>query len=112
MSQVNPIPLILTGIGSICATVFVLWQYGYLHIAKPEDALLLSEFTMLKTVPGEDYKVSLKPANQVAQCVDGVLVLFDLEQHGLTGVLVDSRKQAVRCVGQETPKADGAAVTP
>lgn len=105
MSERDPIPLILTGIASICATVGVLWFYGYLHFAKPEDALLLSDFTMLKTIPGEDYKVSLKPANQVAQCVDGVLVLFDLEQKGLTGVLVDSRKQAVRCVDAEKPAA-------
>jgi hypothetical protein len=49
---------------------------------------------MLKTVPGEDYKVSLDPAPQVAQCIDGVLVLFDTEQKGLTGVLVDNRKRA------------------
>lgn len=97
MSEVNPIPLILTAIGSTCATVAVLSYYGYLHIAKPEDALLLSEYTMLKTVPGEDYKVSLKPASQIAQCINGVLVLFDLEQKGLSGVLVDQRKQAVRC---------------
>jgi hypothetical protein len=100
MSERDPIPLILTAIGSVCATVAVLWYYGYLHIAKPEDALLLSDFTMLKTVPGEDYKVSLKPAEQVAQCIDGVLVMFDLQQKGLTGVLVDNRKQAVRCVSQ------------
>ncbi|MNG36107.1 hypothetical protein D3C84_1230350 [compost metagenome] len=59
---------------------------------------------MLKTVPGEDYKISLKPANQVAQCVDGVLVLFDMSQKGLTGVLVDNKKQAVRCMDQETPQ--------
>ena len=97
MSERNPIPLILTGIGSIAGTVAVLGFYGYLHFAKPEDALLLSEFTMLKTVPGEDYRVSLKPADQVAQCLDGVLVLFDLQQKGLSGVLVDDRKRAVRC---------------
>ncbi|WP_300651888.1 hypothetical protein [Pseudomonas sp.] len=103
MSELNPIPLILTGIGSICATVAALGYYGYLHFAQPEDALLLSDYTMLKTVPGEDYKVSLKPANQVAQCVDGVLVLFDLEQKGLSGVLVDQRKRAVRCVAEEAP---------
>jgi hypothetical protein len=57
----NMIPLILTGIGTIIGTVGCLWYYGYLHFAKPEDALLLSDFTMLKTVPGEDYKVSLTP---------------------------------------------------
>ena len=104
MSERNPIPLILTGIGSIVGTVMVLWYYGYLHIAKPEDALLLSDFTMLKTIPGEDYKVSLQPAGQVAQCIDGVMVLFDTEQKGLTGVLVNNKKQAVRCIGQETPQ--------
>ena len=105
MRELNPIPLILTGIASICATVAVLGYYGYLHIAKPEDALLLSEFTMLKTVPGEDYKVSLKPADQVAQCIDGVLVMFDLQQKGLSGVLVDQRKRAVRCNGEQAPAA-------
>ncbi|TWD49398.1 hypothetical protein [Pseudomonas sp. SJZ131] len=100
----NLIPIILTGIGTIIGTVGVLWYYGYLHFAKPEDALLLSEFTMLKTVPGEDYKISLQPAPQVAQCVDGVLVLFDIEQKGLTGVLINAQKKAVRCMGQETPQ--------
>jgi hypothetical protein len=105
MSELNPIPLILTGIGSICATVAALGYYGYLHIAQPEDALLLAEYTMLKTVPGEDYKVSVKPASQVAQCIDGVVVLFDLEQKGLSGVLVDQRKRAVRCVAEGVPAA-------
>lgn len=100
----NAIPLILTGVGSIVVTVGTLWYYGYLHFAKPQDALLLSDFTMLKTLPGEDYKVSLNPAPQVAQCIDGVLVLFDTQNKGLTGVLVDRRKQAVRCMGQETPQ--------
>ncbi|WP_312233128.1 hypothetical protein, partial [Stutzerimonas nitrititolerans] len=100
MSERNAIPLILTAIGSVMGTVAVLGYYGYLHIAKPEDALLLADYTMLKTVPGEDYRVSLKPATQVAQCIDGVLVLFDTEQKGLTGVLVDDRKRAVRCVEQ------------
>jgi hypothetical protein len=106
MSELNPIPLILTGIGSICVTVAALGYYGYLHIAQPEDALLLSDYTMLKTVPGEDYKVSLKPANQVAQCIDGVVVLFDLEQKGLSGVLVDQRKRAVRCVAEGAPAVE------
>jgi hypothetical protein len=52
---------------------------------------------MLKTIPGEDYKASLKPAEQIAQCLDGIVVLFDTQQKGLTGVLVDDKKRAVRC---------------
>ncbi|MCF7202076.1 hypothetical protein [Pseudomonas oligotrophica] len=108
MSERNPIPLILTAIGTVVLTVAVLWHYGYLHFAKPQDALLLSDFTMLKTIPGEDYKVSLKPADQVAQCIDGVLVLFDTQQKGLTGVLVDNKKRAVRCMEQPVPSGQPA----
>ncbi|HTN29819.1 MAG TPA: hypothetical protein VL178_03155 [Pseudomonas sp.] len=104
MAERNLIPYILTAVGSVVGTVAVLTYYGYVHVAKPADSLLLAEFTMLKTVPGEDYRLSLKPADQAAQCIDGVLVLFDSKQKGLTGVLVDNRKRAVRCLGQETPQ--------
>lgn len=93
----NLIPLILTGIGTIIGTVGCLWYYGYLHFAKPQDALLLSPFTMLKTIPGEDYRATLAPAAEVAQCIDGVLVLFDTRQKGLSGVLINDKKQVVRC---------------
>ena len=103
MSERNLIPYILTAVGTVIGTVGVLSYYGYVHVAKPEDALLLADFTMLKTIPGEDYRVSLKPASQVAQCIDGVLVLFDTEQKGLTGVLVDNKKRAVRCMDEQVP---------
>ncbi|MCQ9391181.1 hypothetical protein NRB14_06190, partial [Pseudomonas viridiflava] len=93
--------MILTGIASIIGTVGCLWYYGYLHFARPEDALLLSEFTLLKTVPGEDYKIAATPADEVAQCINGVLVLFDTSRTGLSGVLVDDRRQAVRCIAKQ-----------
>ncbi|KPB70997.1 Lipoprotein [Pseudomonas syringae pv. maculicola] len=96
--------MILTGVGAIIGTVGCLWFYGYLHFAKPEDALLLSEFTLLKTVPGEEYKIAATPAAEVAQCIDGVLVLFDTSQKGLSGVLINDHRQAVRCIGQQTPR--------
>jgi hypothetical protein len=41
---------------------------------------------------------------EVAQCIDGVLVLFNTEKKGLSGVLINDKKQAVRCAGEETPK--------
>ncbi|MCY1396950.1 hypothetical protein D3C76_995470 [compost metagenome] len=104
MNERNPIPYILTAIASIFGSVAVLWYYGYLHFAKPEDARLLAEFTMLKSIPGEDVKLSLEPADKVAHCIDGVLVLFDTKTKGLSGVLVDDRRHAVRCLGQETPQ--------
>ena len=96
--EVNFLPYITTAIVSIMISVGTLWYYGYLHIAKPEDALLLAEYTMIKTVPGEDYKISIKPADQVAACLDGVLVLRDATNPMLSGVLVDNQKRAISCV--------------
>lgn len=97
MSERDFRPLIATAVASMLGTVAILSYYGYLHMAKPADALLLAEYTMLKTIPGEDYKASLKPAEQIAQCMDGIVVLFDTKQKGLSGVLVDDKKRAVRC---------------
>lgn len=93
----NPLHLIFTAIITIVVSVGALWHYGYLHFAKEEDALLLADFTMLKTVPGQDYGINAKPADQIAQCFDGILVLIDLKQKGLSGVLVDNKKRAIRC---------------
>ena len=97
MSERDFRPLIGTAVASILGTVAVLSYYGYLHMARPAGALLLAEYTMLKTIPVEYYKAALKPAEQIAQCLDGIVVLFDTQQKGLTGVLVDDKKRAVRC---------------
>ena len=40
----------------------------------------------------------------ICSTLGSVLVLFDTAQKGLSGVLVDNRKQAVRCLGEETPQ--------
>lgn len=97
MEKYNPIHLILTAVATVIVTVFTLGYYGYLHVAKPEDALLLADYTMLKTYAGEDYRTSLKPAEQTASCIDGIVVLFDNNKPELTGVLVDNKRRAVRC---------------
>lgn len=99
----NLIPYLLTALGSIVGSVLVLWFYGYLHFAKPEDSLLLNDFTMLKTVEGEDYRISLEPAEQVGQCIQGIVVLAD-PKYRLTGVLVDSKKRAVHCPSEDKPE--------
>ncbi len=97
MEKFNPIHIIATAVITIVVTVVTLGYYGYLHFAKPEDALLLAEYTMLKTYAGEDYRTSLKPADQTASCIDGIVVLFDNNKPELTGVLVDDKRRAVRC---------------
>lgn len=94
--EIEPLPLIATAIGTVIATVAVLGYYGYLHFAKPDDALELQTFTMMKTVPGVNHRIRAEKPDQIADCIDGIIVLFD-KQPGLTGVLVDSKDRAIRC---------------
>lgn len=101
MSDCNVFFCILIGIGIIFVIVGVFWYYGYLYFVKLQDVLLLVDFIMLKSLFGEDVKLFLELVKQVVQCIDGVLVLFDIEQKGFFGVLVDNRKYVVCCVGQE-----------
>ena len=54
MSERDFRPLIGTAVASILGTVAVLSYYGYLHMARPADALLLAEYTMLKSITAED----------------------------------------------------------
>ena len=53
---------------------------------QPQDALLLADFTMLKSLPGEDVKLSLSRPSK-SQCIDGVLVLFGHRAEGPFPVL-------------------------
>ena len=96
MLENRAILLILTALASVFFSVIVLGYYGYLHMAKPDDARLLAEYTWYKSVEGEN-KVAKQPAAEVATCVEGVLLLAERDNPLLSGVLLNDKRQAVRC---------------
>lgn len=102
-NEINKLPLILTAIGTVLATVAVLHFYGYLNFVREEEGLLVAEFSLITLGSEEAGQVRNKAANQVAECVDGVLVLHDSRHNGLSGLLVDNRQRVVRCDAQSVP---------
>ncbi|MEH6386941.1 MAG: hypothetical protein V7772_03585 [Pseudomonas profundi] len=101
--EINKLPLILTAIGTVLATVAILHFYGYLNFVREEEGLLVAEFSLITVGSEEVGQVRSKPASQVAECVDGVLVLHDSRHNGLSGLLVDNRQRVVRCDAQSVP---------
>lgn len=102
-NEINKLPLILTAIGTMIATVAVLHVYGYLNFVHEEEGLLVAEFSLVTVGAEEAGQMRSKPANQVAECVDGVLILHDSRHNGLSGLLVDDRQRIVRCDAQSVP---------
>lgn len=102
-AEMNKLPLILTAMGTVLFTVGVLHLYGYLNFAREQDSRLVAEFSLVTVGSDEAGQLRSRAANQVAECVDGVLVLHDARHNGLSGLLVDQRQRVVRCNAQSVP---------
>jgi hypothetical protein len=103
--ELNKLPLILTAMGAVLFTVVVLHLYGYLNFARDQDSRLVAEFGLVTVGSEEAGRLRSRAADQVAECVDGVLILHDSRHNGLSGLLVDQRQRVVRCNAQSVPVA-------
>ncbi|HDZ56096.1 MAG TPA: hypothetical protein ENI17_04715 [Pseudomonas xinjiangensis] len=104
--SINTLPLILTFMGTVLFTVMVLHFYGYLNYTQEEEGMLVAEFSLITVGSEEAGQLRSRAANQMAECVDGILVLHDGRHNGLSGLLVDARQRIVRCNAQTVPVAE------
>ena len=95
----HKIQLILVGLLSIAGTVTALHQHGYLRHSSESDALYIAEFSLLAMTAGTTQKMSAKPADFIARCEQGYLILDapSGDSDNLGGVLVDQKKRPVTC---------------
>ena len=103
--EINKLPYILTAMATVLVTVMMLHFYGYLNYAREDEGLLVAEFCLITVGSAEAGQLRSRPANQVAECVDGILVLHDSRHNALSGILVDERQRVVRCTAQIVPAA-------
>ncbi|CAM3582945.1 hypothetical protein [Parendozoicomonas haliclonae] len=91
--------LILVALATVLITVFTLHANGYLRHSSEQDALYISEFSLIASVPGAQGLVSTKPADFIARCDGGYLVMDAAEKvsKNLTGVLVDQKNRLISC---------------
>ncbi|WP_339842975.1 hypothetical protein [uncultured Halopseudomonas sp.] len=104
--EMSKLPMILTAFVTVFATVMVLYFYGYLNFSREEQGMVVAEFSLIKVGSAEAGQMRSRAADQVAECVDGVLILHDSRHNGLSGLLVDDRQRVVRCNDQSVPAAE------
>ncbi len=105
-TEVSKLPLILTAFASIFATVMILYFYGYLNFSREEQGMVVAEFSLVTVGSAQAGQMRSRAASQVAECVDGILVLHDDRHNGLSGLLVDGSQRVVRCNAQSVPVAE------
>ena len=103
--EVNKLPHILPALGTLFLTMAILHFYGYLNFAREEEGLLVADFGLVTLGSSEAGQLQARPADYVAECVDGVMILHATRHNGLSGLLVDGRQRVVRCNAQAVPAA-------
>lgn len=103
--ELDKLPIILTAFVTVFATVMILYLYGYLNFSREEQGMVVAEFSLVKVGSEEAGQLRSRAADQVAECVDGILILHDSRHNALSGLLVDSRQRVVRCNAQSVPAA-------
>jgi len=104
--------LILTGIVAIVATVAVLEASGRIEHSKNKGHMPIGEFEAVHLKPGEEFRMSRKPSELHAACVDGYLAIAADVDPSFRGILVDYKNRGVRCVRPSPTDVDPAAPAP
>jgi len=89
--------LIVTAIAAIVATVGVLEASDRIEHSENKGHMPIGEFNAVHLKPGEEFRMSRKPSELHAACVDGYLAIAADVDPSFRGILVDYKNRGVRC---------------
>lgn len=89
--------LIVTAVVAVIGTVLVLEASGRIEHSDNKDHAPVGEFEAIHLKPGEEFRMSRKPSELHAACVDGYLAIAADVDPSFRGVLVDYKNRGVRC---------------
>ncbi len=104
--------LILTAIVAIVVTVVALEASGRIEHSENKGHMPIGEFEAVHLKPGEEFRMSRKPSELHAACVDGYLAIAADVDPSFRGVLVDYKNRGVRCARPSPTDIDPAAPAP
>ena len=90
--------LIITAVGAVIGTILVLEASGRIEHSSNKDHMPVGEFKAIHLKPGEEFRMSRKPSELHAACVNGYLAIAADVDPSFLGVLVDYKNRGVRCV--------------
>ncbi|MBB5322077.1 kinase [Marinobacter oulmenensis] len=101
--------LIITAVIAIIGTVGALEGTGRIDHSDNKDHMPVGDFQAIHLKPGEELRMSRKPSELHAACVDGYLAIAADVDPSFRGILVDYKNRGVRCVRPSPTDIDPAA---
>lgn len=95
--------LALVAIGAVIATVVVLELAGKIRHNTDKDMFPIADYRVVLLQPGEEHRISAKPAQQHAYCHQGFVFIQSETDPQLRGPLVDFRNRGIPCHPGEMP---------
>ncbi|PPK53014.1 kinase [Marinobacter persicus] len=89
--------LIATAVVAVIGTVLVLETSGRIDHSDNKDNVPVGDFQAIHVKPGEEFRMSRKPSELHAACVDGYLAIAADVDPSFRGILVDYKNRGVRC---------------
>jgi hypothetical protein len=109
---------ILAALGGVIATVIFLESQDLIKHTEHKDDYALSQYKAIFIDQRDEssYRLSRKPSNQHAICVEGFLFLRADQNPQMQGLLVDYKNRGVKCLpqtltGDATPENNTASAT-
>jgi len=89
--------LIATAVVAVIGTVLVLETSGRIDHSDNKDNVPVGDFQAIHVKPGEEFRMSRKPSELHAACVEGYLAIAADVDPSFRGILVDYKNRGVRC---------------
>ncbi len=97
--NVSKATLIICIVLSVIATIALLEWQGRLKHSEYKDDFALSTYRAILIADQEErqYRLSHKPSNQSAECVNGYLFIRSDVNDAMMGLLVDYKNRGIKC---------------
>ena len=91
--------LVIAIIATVIATVLVMEKQGLIKHSSNKDDFALSQYQAILIEQEQEgqYRLSHKPSNQHARCIEGFLFIQSDSNSAMKGLLVDYKNRGVKC---------------
>ncbi|UZE97004.1 hypothetical protein [Alkalimarinus alittae] len=89
--------LIISVLGAVFLTIAALELTGKIKHNEAKDEFPVSSYQAILIKKGEEHKISRKPSNQTAQCINEYLFITADDDSNMQGLIVDYKNRGVRC---------------
>lgn len=95
--RISKTTLIISIAITIVIMLFSLEKAGMIRHNEDKSAMPIADYKVIFIEEGQESRMSYKPSNQTASCIDGYLFITSDTDNGMQGIVVDYKNRGVKC---------------